>query len=107
MPIASVGVGTTTSTGRSGVAAASVTTTQANGIDGDTTPPAPRGSASGAGLSPFRDLERVPGMEVVMNVPHVRVVGAGAGGLLTAALLRARGVDAVVVERASKPGGRA
>src|SRR5258708_125651 len=102
MPIASVGVGTTTSAGKS--CAHSVATTRPNNIVRDTTPGDPRRDTTGSGLSPFGHLVRVPGMEVLMNV---KVVGAGVGGLLTAALLRARGVDAVVVERASKAGGRA
>ncbi|MBN2495278.1 MAG: FAD-dependent oxidoreductase [Deltaproteobacteria bacterium] len=37
----------------------------------------------------------------------VCVIGAGLAGLSAAALLRARGVDVRVIERASRPGGRA
>ncbi len=38
--------------------------------------------------------------------PRIVVVGAGMGGLAAAALLSARGLDVVVVERAAAPGGK-
>ncbi len=41
-----------------------------------------------------------------MKTHRVIVIGAGVGGLTTAALLAARGIDVVVAERAATPGGK-
>ena len=41
-----------------------------------------------------------------MRTPRVAIVGAGVGGLASAALLAARGIEVIVFERASEPGGK-
>ena len=41
-----------------------------------------------------------------MRTPRVAIVGAGVGGLTSAALLAARGVEVAVFERAPEPGGK-